>query len=125
MLDSGCTYSLMSRTLWENIKKMDAMLSVSQIPKFIMAHESKAIVKTILLLSLHDACMTIRIHVLGDHQLCMLLLLGLDFMCASQNCLKATAEEKCHARGKGIEVLTQEWGHAEPTINLLHGSNGQ
>ena len=54
VLYSGCTYSMMSSTLWNNIKKAGETLSLSEIPRFIMAsgQECKAKGKTTLLLTL-------------------------------------------------------------------------
>ncbi|XDV22120.1 hypothetical protein PO909_027079 [Leuciscus waleckii] len=125
VLDSGCTYSLMSKTLWNNIKKAGETLSASEIPRFIMANgqESKAIGTTTLLLSFHDAHITVSIHVLSDDQLCMPLLLGLDFMCASQIALKPHLRKYVMAGGKEYRFLPKGrealwWRHAEPTINF-------
>jgi len=90
VLDSGCMYSLMSRTLWNSIRKAGENIGASGIPKCIMANgkASTAIGRIVLLLTLHDAPITVGIHVLGDDQLYMPLLLGLDFMCAGQIILK-------------------------------------
>ncbi|XP_077053567.1 uncharacterized protein LOC143704722 [Siphateles boraxobius] len=125
VLDSGCTYSLMRKTLWNNIKKTGESLSASEIPKFIMANgqESKAIGRTTLLLSLHDAHVTVSIHVLSDDQLCMPLLLGLDFMCASQIVLKPHLRKYVMSGGKEYRFLPKgrealRWGHTEPIINF-------
>ena len=109
VLDSGCTYSLMSNTLWNNIKKAGESLSLSEIPRFNMANrqESRAMGKTALLLTLQDAHVTISTHVLSDDHLCMPLLLGLDFMCASQLVLKPHLRKYILPGGKYYKFLPQ------------------
>ena len=89
VLDTGCTYSLMSSTLWTNIKKAGEALG-SECQRFVMANgqESKAVGKATLLLTLNNAHYTVNVYVLDDHQLCMPLLLGLDFMRTSQLTLR-------------------------------------
>uniref|UniRef100_A0A671TTG1 ribonuclease H n=1 Tax=Sparus aurata TaxID=8175 RepID=A0A671TTG1_SPAAU len=115
----------MSNTLWNNIRKAGESLSLSEIPRFIMANgqESRAIGKTSLLLTLQDAHVTISIHVLSDDQLCMPLLLGLDFMCASQLVLKPHLRKYVLPGGKDYKFLPKsrealQWGHEEPKINF-------
>lgn len=78
---------------------------------------------TTLLLSLHDAHVTLSIHVLSANQLCMPLLLGLDFMCTSQIVLKPHLRKYVMPGGKeprfllkGSEAL--RWGHTEPSVNF-------
>ena len=125
VLDSGCTYSLMSRTLWSSIRKAGENLGASEIPKFIMANgqESQAIGKTVLLLNFHETPITVSIHVLGEDQLCMPLLLGLDFMCASQIILKPHLRKYSVPGGREYKFLPKsreslKWSCAEPAVNF-------
>ncbi|TNN42792.1 hypothetical protein EYF80_047018 [Liparis tanakae] len=84
---------------------------------------STAIGKTVLLLTLHDAPITVGIHVLGDDQLCMPLLLGLDFMCAGQIILKPHLRKYGMPGGKEYKFLSKtrdalKWHSAEPAVNF-------
>ena len=117
VLDSGSTFSLMSKSLWDSIRKEGECLSPSEIPRFILANGQgcRAIGKTALLLTLHDAHVNVSIHILGDDQLCMPLLLGLDFMCASQVILKPHLGKYVMPGGKEYRFLQKtrdalRWG---------------
>jgi len=102
-------------------------IGASKIPKCVMANgkASTAIGRTVLL-TLHDAPITVGIHVLGDDQLFMPLLLGLDFMCAGQFILKPHLRKYGMPGGNESKFLSKtqdalKWGSAE----LLHGGNGR
>ena len=125
VLDSGCTYSLMNRTLWENLRRAGEHLNVSEVPRFVMAngHESKALGKINLLLTLHDTHISISVHILSDDQLYMPLLLGLDFMCASQIVLMPHLRKYVMPGGKEHKFLTKtrdalQWGFQGSVINF-------
>lgn len=77
-------------TVWRAIKQEGESFCPSEIPKFTMANSQRCKVRgrITLLLSLQDTHVSVCVHVLDDDQLCMPLLLGLDFMCAGQIILK-------------------------------------
>lgn len=85
VLNSGCTYSLMNCSLWNSVKKEREVLCPSEIPRFVKANgqKNRAIGKATLLLALHNFRGTLAIHVL-DNEMCMPLMLGLNFMILSQ-----------------------------------------
>ena len=136
VLDTGCTYSLMSSTLWTNIKKAGEALG-SECQRFVMANgqESKAVGKATLLLTLNNTHYTINVYVLDDHQLCMPLLLGLDFMRTSQLTLRPHLGKYVMPGGREYTFLHKardalEWSHVEPSAYLYmavfeHFSNNQ
>uniref|UniRef100_A0A3P9LKA8 ribonuclease H n=1 Tax=Oryzias latipes TaxID=8090 RepID=A0A3P9LKA8_ORYLA len=106
VLDTGCTYSLMSISLWNNIKKPD---------------ETLALGKTYLLLTLNKVHYHICVYILEETQLCMPLLLGLDFLCTSQLTLKLYLGKYVMTGGKEYTFLrktreTLEWKHVEPSV---------
>ncbi|XP_076143536.1 uncharacterized protein LOC143125720 [Alosa pseudoharengus] len=121
VLDTGCTYSLMCRTLWNNIKKTGEALC-EEHQKFVMANgqESKAVGKATLLLTLNDAHYTVNVYILEDNQLCMPLLLGLDFMRTSQLTLKPHLGKYVMPGGKEHTFLQKTrdalgWRRPEPS----------
>ncbi|KAK7895603.1 hypothetical protein WMY93_020928 [Mugilogobius chulae] len=125
VLDSGCTYSLMSLSLWKSVKKDGEVLAPSEIPKFVMANgqENKALGKATLLLNLHDFHGTLGVHVLADDNLCMPLLLGLDFMTMSQITLKPHLRKYILPGGKEHTFLPKarvalQWSHKAPPMNF-------
>uniref|UniRef100_A0AAV2MR68 Retrotransposon gag domain-containing protein n=2 Tax=Knipowitschia caucasica TaxID=637954 RepID=A0AAV2MR68_KNICA len=125
VLDSGCTYSLMSHSLWKAIKKDGEILASSEIPKFVMANgqENKALGKATLLFCLHDFHGMLGVHVLADDNLCMPLLLGLDFMSMCQVTLKPHCRRYIMPGGKEYAFLpkvraTLHWSHKPPSVNF-------
>ncbi len=125
VLDTGSTHSLMSFTLWMGIKQEGESLSPSEIPKFTMANGQgcKARGRITLLLSLQDTHVSVCIHVLDDGQLCMPLLLGLDFMCTGQIILKPHTGRYVMAGGREYKFLQKtrdalQWGHAGVGVNF-------
>ena len=125
ILDSGCTYSLMNTALWNNLRRAGETLSVSEVPRFVMANgqESTALGKTNLLLTLHDIHISISVHVLKDEQLYMPLLLGLDFMCASQIVLMPHLRKYVMPGGKEHKFLSKtrdalQWGFHDSMVNF-------
>lgn len=120
VVDTGCTYSLMSSRLWESIKKNGESLCSTGSQKFVMANgqESRAIGKVFLLLALNNVHYTLSVFVLEESQLCMPLLLGLDFLCTSQLTLKPHLGRYVMPGGKEFKFLyktrdTLEWKHVE------------
>lgn len=92
---------------------------------FILAsgQASKAIWVTVLLLTLSEVHISVSIHVPDDDQLCIPLLLGLDFMNAGQIVLKPhcrkyvmPGQKKFSFLKKSCEML--QWGHREARVNF-------
>lgn len=103
VVDTGCTFTLMRRNLWEKIKKEGETLTPGLEQRFVMANgqESTAMGKTTLLFKLHDLQISTVVYVLDDKYLYMPLLLGLDFLCASQS-PEATSGEVQFARRERV-----------------------
>ncbi|KAL2096828.1 hypothetical protein ACEWY4_006035 [Coilia grayii] len=120
VLDTGSTYSVMTKTLWENIRKGGETLYCTGNQKFLMANgqESKALGKVSLLLTLNNTHCTVDVFILEDSQLCLPLLLGLDFMCTSQLVLKPHQGQYVMPGGRAFQFLQKtrdalEWKHHE------------
>uniref|UniRef100_A0AAV2L7E8 Uncharacterized protein n=1 Tax=Knipowitschia caucasica TaxID=637954 RepID=A0AAV2L7E8_KNICA len=94
-------------SLWKAIKKDGEILASSEIPKFVMANgqENKALGKATLLFCLHDFHGMLGVHVLADDNLCMPLLLGLDFMSMCQVTLKPHCRRYIMPGGKEYAFL--------------------
>lgn len=125
VLDTGSTFSLMSLALWKAVKQPGESLSPSEIPRFTLANGQgcKAMGKTTIILSLQDTHVTVAVHVLADDQLCLPLLLGLDFMCAGQIILKPHTGRYVLAGGREFKFLRKarealRWSHAEAVVQL-------
>lgn len=113
----------MCGSLWRSIKKSGESLRDSEIPTFLMANrqESGALGRVDLLLTLHDVQVTVSVHVLSDDKLRMPLLLGLDFMCASQTILVPHLLKYILPGGKEYRFLpkarnAQQWSPSVPAI---------
>uniref|UniRef100_A0AAV2LKF0 Uncharacterized protein n=1 Tax=Knipowitschia caucasica TaxID=637954 RepID=A0AAV2LKF0_KNICA len=120
----------MSHSLWKAIKKDGEILASSEIPKFVMANgqENKALGKATLLFCLHDFHGMLGVHVLADDNLCMPLLLGLDFMSMCQVTLKPHCRRYIMPGGKEYAFLPKEIAkaqEADPSCQELGPSDRQ
>ena len=101
-------------------------------PSYIFQHlalerkslDTPALGKTNLLLTLHDTHISIIVHILSDDQLYMPLLLGLDFMCASQIVLMPHLRKYVMPGGREHSFLTKtrdalQWGFQDPIVNFF------
>lgn len=86
VLDTGSTFTLIKESLWRQIAQPGESLQNCDSQAFVMAdgQESRAIGKIPLMMNLHDVLYRVDTYVLKDESLYMPILLGLDFLRATQ-----------------------------------------
>ena len=86
VLDTGCTFTLMQRSLWQKMARSGDSLITEDLLHFVLAdgksHQAEG--KTHLAYTWHGAVWTIGTYIMKDENLAFPLILGLDFLTKTQ-----------------------------------------